>query len=107
MAGVGDGDDDGDDQDLGGVVPVPVVQVVGRRVRQDAPAWTFEGLKGTRVRVRANGFEYRGVLVGADEGELYLRGELRFLVLPLADVTEVRPEPAEQRKRSDRDGEVE
>lgn len=54
------------------------------------PAFTFESLKGETVEVRANGFSYRGVLVGADEGELYLRGEMRWVVLPLAEVSEVR-----------------
>lgn len=56
----------------------------------ELPAFTFEALKGETVEVRANGFSYRGVLVGADEGELYLRGEMRWVVLPLADVSEVR-----------------
>lgn len=58
----------------------------------ELPAFTFESLKGERVEVRANGFTYRGVLVGADEGELYLRGEMRWVVLPLSDVSEVRLE---------------
>jgi hypothetical protein len=56
-------------------------------------AHPFEALRGQAVLVRANGFLYRGVLVGADEAELYLRGELRWVVLPLADVTDVRLEP--------------
>ncbi|MCC7072950.1 MAG: hypothetical protein IT383_16620 [Deltaproteobacteria bacterium] len=96
----------GDDDDgLHDVVPVPIAQTVARRVREQLPTFTLEGLKGAQVRVRANGFDYRGVLVGADEHELYLRGELRWVVLPLADVTEVRPEPpapaAPPRRRGD------
>lgn len=98
---------DDDDDALHDVVPVPMTEAVGRRVRQDAPAWTLDGMKGVYVRVRANGFDYRGVLVGADDGELYLRGELRVMVLPLADVTVVRPEsPGEARSSgSDEDDE--
>ena len=92
--------EDEDHDALCDVVPVPVTTIVGRRVREAAPAWTIEGLKGVSVRVRANGFEYRGVLIGADDGELYLRGELRWVVLPLADITDVRPErPSEARAR--------
>ena len=91
---------DDDDDALHGVVRVPLTEAVGRRVRHDAPAWTLDGMKGVYVRVRANGFDYRGVLIGADEGELYLRGELRWVVLPLADITDVRPErPSEARAR--------
>lgn len=63
--------------------------------RDDDPAaFTFESLKGERVVVRANGFVYRGVLIGADEGELYLRGEMRWVVLPLADISDVQPDRA-------------
>lgn len=107
MPGIGDDDDHGDDDDPRGAVPVPLAQVMGRRVREELPRFTFEGLKGAWVRVRANGFEYRGVLIGADEGELYLRGELRYLVLPLADVTDVRPEPVPKPAPAGRDGDEE
>ena len=54
--------------------------------------YDFAALKGVAVVVRANGFTYRGVLIGADDSDLYLRGEMRYLVLPLGDVTSVSPE---------------
>lgn len=91
--------DGSDDDELRDVVPVALGIEVPRRVRQDLPRFTFEDLKGARVRVRANGFDYRGVLVGADEHELYLRGDLRWVVLPLADVTDVRPDEPERAPR--------
>lgn len=54
---------------------------------EDARAFHLDEMRGALVVVRANGFIYRGVLVGADENDLYLKGELRYLVLPLASVT--------------------
>jgi hypothetical protein len=63
-------------------------------VKDDAPlpAFSLDELKGADVVVRANGFIYRGVLIGADETEIYLRGETRYVVLPLASVTDLKPE---------------
>lgn len=55
----------------------------------DAPPFTFERLKGRLVDVRAGGFDYRGTLIGADENEIYLRAETRWVVLPLDRVTRV------------------
>jgi hypothetical protein len=54
---------------------------------EDAVKFELDEMRGARVVVRANGFIYRGILVGADENDLYLKGELRYLVLPLATVT--------------------
>jgi hypothetical protein len=85
-------DKNGDDEDLAPIVPAAFSETVSRRERFELKPYTFEGLKGERVVVRANGFEYRGVLIGADEGELYLRGELRYIVLPLEHVTHVERE---------------
>jgi len=53
---------------------------------------SLEALRWKRVLVRANGITYRGVLIGADEDELYLKGELRYLVLPMERVTSLRLE---------------
>ena len=70
----------------------------------DPPAFTFESLKGEWVTVRAQGFVYRGLLIGADDEELYLRGELRWVVLRLADVSEVRAERGRGAPRGERGG---
>jgi hypothetical protein len=75
-------------------VPTAFSRVVKRPVRDELPAFSLETLKGERVVVRANGFAYEGVLIGADEGELYLRGDLRYVVLPLSTVSSVVPAPA-------------
>jgi hypothetical protein len=82
------------DEDDDPLVPAPFTQTVAKRERVDLKPYTLEGLKGERVLVRANGFEYRGILIGADEGELYLRGDLRYVVLPLEHVTAIKREPA-------------
>lgn len=86
---------DEDDDGLEDAVPAAFSRTVTRRTHDDLEPFSFEGLRGASVVVRANGFTYRGVLVGADEGEIYLRGELRYIVLPLSSVTGVRVERAE------------
>ncbi|HEY4223888.1 MAG TPA: hypothetical protein VGO62_21180 [Myxococcota bacterium] len=80
---------DEDDDDLVALVPAAFATIVHGPDRKDAGAYDFEALQGEAVHVRANGFSYRGVLVGADEGELYLRGELRWVILPLHSITSV------------------
>lgn len=85
----GRGGDDDEAEALAALVPAAFAETVKRREPQELAAHTFEMLRGEAVVVRANGFVYRGVLVGADEQELYLRGELRWVVLPLSAVTEV------------------
>jgi hypothetical protein len=57
-----------------------------------AEEFSFERWRHQRVVVNAGGFTYRGVLLGADETDLYLKGTLRYLVLPLERITAVRPE---------------
>ena len=79
------------DRDLDDIVPVGFTSIVHKRLDDDPKPYTLESMKGEQVIVRANGFEYRGKLVGADEGELYLRSETRWVVLPLAIVTSVKP----------------
>ena len=56
------------------------------------PEFSFEDWKYKRVVVIASGFIYRGVLLGADETDLYLKGEFRYLVLPMEKVNSIRPE---------------
>jgi hypothetical protein len=92
-------DDDVDD-DLIGVIPAGFAAVVPKRGEGDPEELrphSFEALKGEHVVVRSNGFDVRGVLVGADEGELYLRGEMRWVVLPLHTITSVRRQPPPDR----------
>ena len=60
-----------------------------RREPEELSRHDFARLKGQEVLVHASGFQYRGVLVGADETELYLRSETRWWVLPLERVTSV------------------
>lgn len=79
---------DEDDEALD-AIPAAFAIKVEPRARTELARHTFESLKGEKVIVRANGFIYRGLLVGADEGELYLRGEMRWVVLPLAHITGV------------------
>jgi len=42
---------------------------------------------GRRVRLRVNGFDVEGRFDGADEDDVYLRGELRYFVYPQSVVT--------------------
>ena len=58
---------------------------------------TFETLKYEPVVVRASGFLYRGILIGADETDLYLKSETRWVVLPLDRVTSVKQDDASRR----------
>ncbi len=54
---------------------------------------SYELLKHRALFFIANGFTSRGVFVGADEDDVYLRGEFRWWVLPLGTVTTVRIDP--------------
>lgn len=85
------GDDDDDDvYDL--LVPASFSVTLPKRDEEPSKlrAHNFEQLKHRAVVVIANGFTYRGVFVGADDEDVYLRGELRWWVLPLSTVTTVR-----------------
>jgi len=59
------------------------------------PEFSFEDWKYKRVVVIASGFVYRGVLLGVDESDVYLKGEFRYLVLPMEKVTSIGLEGAE------------
>ena len=45
---------------------------------------------GRRVVLRVGGFDVAGEFRGADEDDVYLRGELRWFVYPMSSVTGVR-----------------
>ena len=90
----GDAGDAGDDGGFDLLVPASFSVTLPKR---DEPArltaHNFEQLKHRAVVVIANGFTYRGVFCGADEDDVYLKGELRWWVLPLSSVTTVRLDP--------------
>ena len=52
--------------------------------------YSFEEMKYQKVIVIASSFTYVGVLLGADETDLYLKGQFRYLVLPMGRVTSIR-----------------
>jgi hypothetical protein len=52
--------------------------------------FSFEDMKYKKVVVIASSFTYQGVLLGADETDLYLKGQFRYLVLPMGRVTSIR-----------------
>ena len=49
----------------------------------------LQALMGAEVIVHAYGITYRGLLAGVDETELWLRATLRWVSLPLADITRI------------------
>lgn len=78
-----------DDDDLADVVPVPLLLPRAFTEARPLSSFSFARLMGRRVRLRVNGFDVTGEFRGADEDEVYLRGELRWFVYPLASVTGV------------------
>jgi len=45
---------------------------------------------GSEVEIKAHGIIYRGLLVGADEEYIYLKGETTWITLPMNVATAVR-----------------
>jgi len=64
-----------------------VSQSIVKKERTSLQAFSFESLKNKSVEVWARGFRYRGVLSGADEKDLYIKGLTRWWVIPLADIS--------------------
>ncbi|HOX44737.1 MAG TPA: hypothetical protein PK668_14155 [Myxococcota bacterium] len=60
-----------------------------RKAPRPAIHAALEELRWRQVLVRASGIVYRGVLIGADDDDVYLKGELRYLVLPMERVTSI------------------
>jgi hypothetical protein len=87
-----------DEDEIDPALPVPL-SAQRRRADDDDELrpHTFETLKYEQVLVRASGFLYRGTLIGADESDLYLKTETRWVVLPLDRVTSVAPDDARDR----------
>lgn len=89
--------DDADDVDDGSIdLLVPSRFSIARPRRDDDDSlgpFSWQRWLRRAVIVRANGFTVRGQLHGVDEESLYLRGELRWFVLPLATITSVVRDP--------------
>jgi hypothetical protein len=83
----GDNGDNDDDAFLASIVPVGFATRCRASEPRPLSAFTFHQLKGRRVRLRVNGFDVEGRFDGADDDDVYLRGELRYCVYPMASVT--------------------
>lgn len=95
-------DDEATELDLGNAVPLEVAQTVPKTVHsEELHAFDFEELRGSWVRVSANGYTYEGRLQGADERELYVKSQTKYWVLPLDTVGSVKPlpEPPERKMK--------
>ncbi len=58
--------------------------------RRDIPRpFSFDKMRFKRVEVRADGVLYRGVLIGADDEDIYIKGALSWIILPLDKVVSV------------------
>ena len=82
------------DEDDDALVPTGFTHIVRKPDGDTLKPYSLEAMRGKKVIMRANGFSYRGVLVGADESEIYIRGEMRWIVMPLSTVTDVRLDDA-------------
>ena len=65
--------------------------------REDKPdelpeKFTFDKLRFKNIEVMAAGILYRGVLIGADDVDIYIKGRLRWLILPIETITSLRLE---------------
>jgi hypothetical protein len=54
--------------------------------------FSFDQMRFQWVEIVSSGILYRGVLIGADDKDIYLRGALRWLILPMDRITSIRPE---------------
>lgn len=54
--------------------------------------FTFDKLRFKKIEVMAAGILYRGVLIGADDVDIYIKGRLRWLIFPIETITSLRLE---------------
>jgi len=54
--------------------------------------FSLEQMRFKMVVVMSAGVMYRGMLIGADDSDLFIKGRLRWLILPLDRVTSIRLE---------------
>lgn len=75
-----------------GSVAYRTPSITGRHAAGAAglPAFDVDRLRHLPVEVWAAGFRYRGTFVGADEEELYLRGDTRWWVIRLDLVSQLK-----------------
>jgi len=70
-------------------VPAAFTTTVPKPPRPLGPTEPLHRLFGARVTVWVSGTRVTGVLVGADEDDLYVRTETRSMAYPLASVEQV------------------
>ncbi|MBN2493090.1 MAG: hypothetical protein JXR96_00760 [Deltaproteobacteria bacterium] len=61
-----------------------------REVPDLPPAFSFDEMRFRQVTVVAHNLTYHGQLLGADDEVLYLKGRLRYLLIPLDRVSSVK-----------------
>jgi hypothetical protein len=64
----------------------------GKNTADLLKVFSFEQMRFRRIEVMADGVLYRGILIGADSSDIYIKGALRWLVLPLDKITSVKLE---------------
>jgi len=52
--------------------------------------FSFDAFRHKAVEVVADRMTYHGIFLGADENTIYLKGNLRFLLLPMSEVRSLR-----------------
>ena len=64
----------------------------GEKPEELPEKFTFDKLRFENIEVIAAGILYRGVLIGADDVDIYIKGRLRWLILPIETITSLRLE---------------
>jgi hypothetical protein len=54
--------------------------------------YTFDKLRFKKIEILSAGILYRGILIGADDEDIYVKGRLRWLILPIETITSLRLE---------------
>ena len=66
------------------------------------PKTKLDTLKRKQVIIRANGIEYKGLLLEATEDEVTLRAQTNFISIPMNQIVSVRDANEKMGKLSDR-----
>jgi hypothetical protein len=64
----------------------------GEKQEELPEKFTFDKLRFKSIEVIAAGILYRGILIGADDVDIYMKGRLRWLILPIETITSLRLE---------------
>ncbi len=59
--------------------------------------FSFEKYKFKQVTVTAGGLSYKGIFIGADDSDIYLKGTFRYLLLPLEKITSIHPDDEKEK----------